>query len=93
MLDDMEPQNETVQTSQPGEDRSFTRHGTPVSPVSSEDDIRTAAASVVPSIPLPDPFFDTQTPSVATSEVYGTPGVQQSDIGDLTAEDIHEESL
>jgi len=73
-------------------DLNFTRHGSPVTPMSPEDDIRSSADAVVQSVPLPE--FEIESPSAVSSSVYGADGTHEeaADINSFSAEDIHESS-
>lgn len=71
---------------------AFSRHGAPLQPLGDENTIRSAAANVVQSVPLPDEPREVADAKVASS-IYGDGGVQQSDIGVLEAEDIREEDF
>lgn len=73
-------------------DLNFTRHGSAVTPMSSEDDIRSSADTVVQSVPLPELAADS--PSAVSSSVYGADGAHEeaTDINSYSAEDIHESS-
>lgn len=66
----------------------FTQHGTSVQPISPEDDIRSAAQNVVPSVPL----GEVQKAPAAHSEDT-TPSFDPNtrDLSSLSAEDIPEE--
>lgn len=69
---------------------AFSQHSAPVTPLGEEATIRTEAAGVVQSIPLPDEPQAVASTKVS-SFVYGDGGAQQSDISELTAEDIRED--
>lgn len=79
LLDDTQSNEDIVHT------HEFTSHGTPVRPVSSEDQIRNDAASVIPRVPLPGEASDNQGKPVSYS-----PEGSARDLRNLTAEDIHE---
>lgn len=71
---------------------TFSRHSAPLKPFNEEDAIRTEAANVVRSMPLPDDPHAHDSRKISSS-VYGEGGVQQSDIESLKAEDIREEDF
>jgi hypothetical protein len=79
LLDDTQSNEDIVHT------HEFTSHGTPVRPVSSEDQIRSDAASVIPRIPLPGESNPENSERVSYSSETSI-----HDLNDLTAEDIHE---
>lgn len=68
------------------DDAHFSRHGISMQPVSSEDAIRQAAASVLPRTPLLGEFDTADDHQTPLSE-DDAPDI---DINSLTAEDIHE---
>lgn len=70
-------------------ERILTKHGDPVRPVSSEEEVAIAAKNVVPVVPLPErkKLMEESVQEVRTAEI------KQSAITSLSAEDIHEADL
>lgn len=80
VLDDTQHDDEQT------ENRNFTQHGMTISPVSSEEEVREDAASVLPRIPLPGESLD------ATDEPHAySPDHSTQNLDELTAEDIRED--
>lgn len=70
----------------------FSRHGSPLQPLSEETAIRAEAANVVSSVPLPDEPEE-QSDAKISSAIYGVSGIQQSDISMMTAEDVRDDKF
>lgn len=77
--------DDTQYDEEQAEPKNFTQHGMTVSPVSSEEDVRQDAASVIPRIPLPG-----ETPGATDVASSYSPGHPRQNLDELTAEDIHE---
>lgn len=67
-------------------ERMLTKHGDPVRPVTSEEEVVIAAKSVVSTVPLPERKVKT----IKTKKELRTSEIKQSSIATLSAEDIHE---